>query len=245
MTPAYPRGVVAGRTRSVHARGVSGGTVDGHDVAVAIARDAGADRGHRPRLRQLLPDPRVAAVYAVAGRRGREHRGRRDRGLPRRDASPCRRTVPALTARFGVGPVLVAGLLAMGLPAPFYVLDDSVGLDQRAVGGPRRRVRRPDRPRRDPGRRRSPRPSAAGSRSGSTGWRSPSRTWSPSPPASRSCSTATSAGLSWLAASPVLGVAPGAAAGAVRGAAAGPRSGGLRPGRGARPRWRRRWCCSS
>ena len=25
-------------------------------------------------------------------------------------------TVPALTARFGVGPVLVAGLLAMGLP---------------------------------------------------------------------------------------------------------------------------------
>ena len=36
-------------------------------------------------------------------------------------------TVPALTARFGLGPVLVAGLLAMGLPAPFYVLDDGVG----------------------------------------------------------------------------------------------------------------------
>lgn len=35
-------------------------------------------------------------------------------------------TVPALTARFGLGPVLVAGLLAMGLPAPFYVLDDGV-----------------------------------------------------------------------------------------------------------------------
>ena len=34
--------------------------------------------------------------------------------------------VPALTARFGIGPVLVAGLLAMGLPSPFYVLDDSV-----------------------------------------------------------------------------------------------------------------------
>jgi predicted MFS family arabinose efflux permease len=35
--------------------------------------------------------------------------------------------VPALTARFGVGPVLVGGLAAMGLPAPLYVLDDSVG----------------------------------------------------------------------------------------------------------------------
>src|SRR3954471_9942874 len=35
-------------------------------------------------------------------------------------------TVPALTARFGLGPVLVAGLLAMGVPAPFYVLDDGV-----------------------------------------------------------------------------------------------------------------------
>ena len=34
--------------------------------------------------------------------------------------------VPALTTRFGVGPVLVAGLLAMGLPSPFYVLDDGV-----------------------------------------------------------------------------------------------------------------------
>ena len=33
--------------------------------------------------------------------------------------------VPALTTRFGVGPVLVAGLLAMGLPSPFYVLGDS------------------------------------------------------------------------------------------------------------------------
>jgi predicted MFS family arabinose efflux permease len=36
-------------------------------------------------------------------------------------------TVPALTARLGVGPVLVGGLLAMGLPSPFYVLGDSVG----------------------------------------------------------------------------------------------------------------------
>lgn len=34
--------------------------------------------------------------------------------------------VPALTARFGTGAVLVAGLLAMGLPAPFYVLDDGM-----------------------------------------------------------------------------------------------------------------------
>ena len=35
-------------------------------------------------------------------------------------------TIPALTARFGVGPVLVAGLLAMGLPSPFYLLDDGL-----------------------------------------------------------------------------------------------------------------------
>jgi predicted MFS family arabinose efflux permease len=35
-------------------------------------------------------------------------------------------TVPALTARFGVGPVLVAGLVAMGVPSPFYVLDDGL-----------------------------------------------------------------------------------------------------------------------
>jgi predicted MFS family arabinose efflux permease len=35
-------------------------------------------------------------------------------------------TIPALTARFGIGRVLVAGLLAMGLPAPFYVLDDGL-----------------------------------------------------------------------------------------------------------------------
>jgi predicted MFS family arabinose efflux permease len=34
--------------------------------------------------------------------------------------------VPALTARFGVGPVLIGGLAAMGLPSPLYVLDDSV-----------------------------------------------------------------------------------------------------------------------
>lgn len=34
--------------------------------------------------------------------------------------------VPALTARFGVGPVLVAGLLALGVPSPFYVLDDGL-----------------------------------------------------------------------------------------------------------------------
>jgi predicted MFS family arabinose efflux permease len=36
-------------------------------------------------------------------------------------------TVPALTARFGLGPVLAAGLVAMGAPSPFYVLDDGVG----------------------------------------------------------------------------------------------------------------------
>jgi predicted MFS family arabinose efflux permease len=35
-------------------------------------------------------------------------------------------TIPGLTARYGVGPVLVAGLLAMGLPSPFYVLDDGL-----------------------------------------------------------------------------------------------------------------------
>src|SRR4051794_25563496 len=34
--------------------------------------------------------------------------------------------VPALTARFGTGPVLVGGLLAMGVPTPFYVLDDGI-----------------------------------------------------------------------------------------------------------------------
>jgi predicted MFS family arabinose efflux permease len=35
--------------------------------------------------------------------------------------------VPALTARFGVGPVLAAGLIALGAPAPLYVLDDGLG----------------------------------------------------------------------------------------------------------------------
>ncbi|RBY89252.1 MFS transporter [Blastococcus sp. TF02A-30] len=34
--------------------------------------------------------------------------------------------VPALTARFGTGPVLAAGLVAMGLPSPLYLLDDGV-----------------------------------------------------------------------------------------------------------------------
>jgi predicted MFS family arabinose efflux permease len=34
--------------------------------------------------------------------------------------------IPALTGRFGDGPVLVAGLLAMGLPAPLYVVDDGI-----------------------------------------------------------------------------------------------------------------------
>jgi predicted MFS family arabinose efflux permease len=34
--------------------------------------------------------------------------------------------IPALTARFGVGRVLVAGLIALGLPAPFYALDDGL-----------------------------------------------------------------------------------------------------------------------
>src|SRR4051812_49468995 len=36
-------------------------------------------------------------------------------------------TVPALTARFGIGPVLAAGLIALGAPAPLYVLDDGLG----------------------------------------------------------------------------------------------------------------------
>jgi predicted MFS family arabinose efflux permease len=35
-------------------------------------------------------------------------------------------TVPPLTTRFGLGPVLVAGLVAMGAPSPLYVLDDGV-----------------------------------------------------------------------------------------------------------------------
>ncbi|SEP04478.1 MFS transporter [Trujillonella endophytica] len=34
--------------------------------------------------------------------------------------------VPALTARFGTGPVLALGLLAMGLPSPLYALDDGL-----------------------------------------------------------------------------------------------------------------------
>src|SRR3712207_8142693 len=35
-------------------------------------------------------------------------------------------TVPTLSARFGQGPVLVAGLLALGVPSPFYALDDGL-----------------------------------------------------------------------------------------------------------------------
>ena len=34
--------------------------------------------------------------------------------------------IPSLSARLGQGPVLVAGLLAMGVPSPFYALDDSL-----------------------------------------------------------------------------------------------------------------------
>jgi predicted MFS family arabinose efflux permease len=34
--------------------------------------------------------------------------------------------VPALTTRFGVGPVLMVGLIALGVPSPFYVLDDGL-----------------------------------------------------------------------------------------------------------------------
>jgi MFS family permease len=34
--------------------------------------------------------------------------------------------VPALTARFGLAPVLTAGLLALGAPGPLYALDDSI-----------------------------------------------------------------------------------------------------------------------
>jgi predicted MFS family arabinose efflux permease len=34
--------------------------------------------------------------------------------------------IPALTSRFGPGPVLIAGLLAMGLPTPLYVLGDGL-----------------------------------------------------------------------------------------------------------------------
>src|SRR5215213_4925204 len=36
-------------------------------------------------------------------------------------------TLSALTARFGAPRVLVAGLLAIGLPSPFYALDDGLG----------------------------------------------------------------------------------------------------------------------
>src|ERR687890_1776873 len=35
--------------------------------------------------------------------------------------------VPALTTRFGAPRVLVAGLLAMGLPSPLYAVDDGLG----------------------------------------------------------------------------------------------------------------------
>ena len=35
-------------------------------------------------------------------------------------------TIPALTSRFGMGPVLVAGLVAIGLPSPLHVLDDGL-----------------------------------------------------------------------------------------------------------------------
>src|SRR5215203_5371830 len=35
-------------------------------------------------------------------------------------------TAGAVTAVFGVGPVLAGGLVAMGLPAPLYVLDDGM-----------------------------------------------------------------------------------------------------------------------
>ena len=38
----------------------------------------------------------------------------------------CQATIPALTARLGVGPVLVAGLIAMGVPSPLYVVDDGL-----------------------------------------------------------------------------------------------------------------------
>ena len=39
----------------------------------------------------------------------------------------CQMGVPALTARFGLGPVLGAGLIALGAPAPLYALSDSLG----------------------------------------------------------------------------------------------------------------------
>jgi MFS transporter len=35
--------------------------------------------------------------------------------------------VPPLTARFGLGPVLAAGLLALGAPSPLYAVDDGLG----------------------------------------------------------------------------------------------------------------------
>ena len=34
--------------------------------------------------------------------------------------------VPALTARFGLGPVLAAGLIALGAPAPLYATGDGL-----------------------------------------------------------------------------------------------------------------------
>ena len=46
--------------------------------------------------------------------------------------------VPALTTRFGVRPgCWWPGCSRWGCPAPFYVLDDGVDVDQRPVGGPR------------------------------------------------------------------------------------------------------------
>ena len=122
--------------------------------------------------------------------------------------------IPALTARFGAGPVLVAGLLALGVPSPFYVLGDGLGLAVLRS----RRCAAPASPCSPCSARRSPprwrRRSAAASRSACTGWRSRSRTWSPSRPGWRWCCDGHAAWLAWLAACPVLGVALVPAAGA-------------------------------
>ncbi|WP_324276551.1 MFS transporter [Blastococcus brunescens] len=92
---------------------------------MAPPRDADPDRGHGAGVRQFLPDPRLPP------------RLRGGRGAAVSTAGgvtavflvvtvAVQATIPALTARYGVGPVLIAGLLAMGLPAPLYVLDDGL-----------------------------------------------------------------------------------------------------------------------
>jgi predicted MFS family arabinose efflux permease len=122
MCDAYPG--AADRILPRHARGVSGGV----EARTALWRSRGMQAligvtvlGFASYCLTLASLP----VYAVAG------------GAPESTAGIVtavllavtivgQTAVPALSRRFGVAPVLVTGLLAMGLPAPFYVLDDGL-----------------------------------------------------------------------------------------------------------------------